>query len=103
LDDFHWVLAFTYHPMIDDSNYTPIRERSTRLLEAAEKVETELDNSDVAHGLEKSVEQLTEQCKALDEVVKKNAGNDVIRTRLTSIHNLFHELETLNNKLADDE
>ena len=45
----------------------------------------------------KDVNQLAEQCHALDEAVQKGATDDVIREQLTAIHSKFHELEELVN------
>ena len=44
LDDFHHTLAFTYHPMIDDSNFTPIRSRSHELAQKAEALEKSFES-----------------------------------------------------------
>jgi len=96
LDNFHNTLAFTYHPMVDDSNFTPIRKRSGELAAAAANVEKSLDAKKARNEkLEAGVEQLAEQCKALDEVIQKGATDDIIRTRLSAIHTKFHELEAL--------
>ncbi|MCY7409015.1 MAG: hypothetical protein LH473_01985 [Chitinophagales bacterium] len=102
LDDFHYVLAFTYHPMMDDSNFAPIKERSEKLAAAAEQVQNFFNKSDLKGGLDKSVEKLTEQCEALDEVIKKNASDEVIRVRLDVIHTGFHELEKLYHSVTSE-
>jgi len=98
LDDFHYQLAFTYHPMADDSNFTPIRNRSTQLSNAAAEVKRIADSLGIKRAsLVKDVNQLFEKCHALDEAIQKGTSDDMIRTQLTAIHSEFHELEDIVN------
>jgi len=102
LDDFHQTLAFTYHPMVDDSNFTPIRSRSHELAQKAEGIEKAFESEkDKLKGIESSVEQLEEQCEALDGIIQKGATDDAIRSQLSSIHERFHELESSVSKLEN--
>ena len=99
LDDFHNTLAFTYHPMADDSNFAPIHKRSAELATGAEAIEKALDGLPEKKAvLENAVEQLAEQCKALDDVIQKGAPDEIIRTRLTAIHSKFHEIDEMFSK-----
>jgi hypothetical protein len=96
IDDFHWSLAFTYHPMMDDSNFEPIKTRSGELVEKAKAIERNVEALNKKQKeLSTASEVLLEQCTALDEVIKKGAADDVIKTRFSIIHDRFHELETL--------
>jgi CRISPR/Cas system-associated protein Cas10 (large subunit of type III CRISPR-Cas system) len=103
LDDFHHTLAFTYHPMVDDSNYTPIRSRSHELAQKAEALEKSFESEkEKPAGTEQSVEQLVEQCEALDDVIQKGATDEAIRTRLSAIHDKFHQLESMGIKHEEE-
>ena len=98
LDDFHYQLAFTYHPMADDSNFTPIRNRSTQLSNAAAEVKRVADSLAIKEtSIINDVNQLAEKCRALDEAIQKGTSDDMIRTQLTAIHSEFHELEDIVN------
>ncbi len=99
LEDFHYTLGFTYHPMADDSNFKPIRTRSAELATKADTLERSIDRLPVKNTrLEVAIESLAEQTKALDDVIHKNASDSVIRVRLTAIHNKFHEIERIRNE-----
>lgn len=43
--------------------------------------------------MEPAIESLEEQCEALDKVIASGADNETIKTRLSTIHDRFHELE----------
>src|SRR5258706_15171559 len=80
LDDFHRTLAFTYHPMMDDSNFTPIRSRSHELAQKAEAIEKVFaTEKEKPEGAEQGIEQLVEECEALDDIIQKGATDDAIR------------------------
>jgi len=103
LDDFHHTLAFTYHPMIDDSNFTPIRSRSHELAQKAEALEKSFESEkEKPEGMEQAVEQLVEQCEALDDVIQKGATDEAIKTRLSAIHDKFHQLESMGIKREEE-
>lgn len=98
LDDFHYTLAFTYHPMVDDSDFSPIRKRSAQLAKDAAEVKRVSDSLGIKSPLiSKGVNQLTQQCRTLDEAIQKNATDDVVREQLTAVHSKFHELEEMVN------
>ena len=98
LDNFHNTLAFTYHPMADDSNFAPIHKRSSELADAAAEVKRVSDSLGIKRpSLMKSVNQLAEQCRALDEAIHNGISDDSIRPQLTAIHSKFHELEDMVN------
>jgi hypothetical protein len=96
LDDFHYTLAFTYHPMADDSNFTPIRKRSTQLAAGAAEVKRVSDSLGSKNAsLLKGIKQLAEQCRGLDESIQRGSTDEVIRKQLTAIHSKFHEIDEM--------
>ncbi|MCS6917569.1 MAG: hypothetical protein RMK52_00565 [Chitinophagales bacterium] len=98
VDDFHYSLAFTYHPMADEGNYDPIRKRSGELVEKARQVEQALyATREVPKELESRVDVLAESCAALHAIIQQGATDEAIYQRLTRIHDLFHEVEDVLN------
>ena len=98
LDDFHYTLAFTYHPMSDDSNFAPIHKKSAQLASDAAEVKRVADSLGIKRtSVMKGVNQLAEQCNMLDEAIQKGTTDDVIREQLTAIDSKFHELEEMVN------
>lgn len=94
IDDFHYSLAFTYHPMADDGNYEPIRKRSLELVQKAQLVKAACQAAESApKALESRIEVLAESCTALHDVISQGAADEVIYQRLSRIHDLFHEVE----------
>lgn len=96
LDDFHYALAFTYHPMADDSNFTPIRQRSGKLAASAAEVKRITDSLETKNtALAKEINKLAEQCRVLDESIQNGSTDDLIREQLTTIHSKFHAIEEM--------
>ena len=96
IDDFHYTLAFTYHPMADDGNFTPIRQRSALLATSAAEVKRVSDSLGIKNtALAKEINRLAEQCKALDESIQNGSADDLILEKLTTIHSQFHAIEEM--------
>ncbi|MCS6991031.1 MAG: hypothetical protein NZL95_04145 [Chitinophagales bacterium] len=94
VDDFHYTLAFTYHPMADDSNYQPIRNRSAELLEKARLIEKAMyGEASLPEEIESKIDVLVSSCAALHDVIQQGATDTAIFSRLSRIHDLFHDVE----------
>jgi hypothetical protein len=101
-DEFHKVIAQTFHPM-EDGNYDPIRKRSSELYEKAlawqnAKAPAEYDNAKIASTLK----QLTAETKRLDDAIKGGANDAAINEGLTKIHDTFHTIVGLCTPGHDD-
>jgi hypothetical protein len=93
MDEFHIVMAESFHPYKDTSNLAPAKANAQVMATAAEKwqqapLPEKVNTDDVKAKLEK----LKANTAAFVEVVK---GNDdkVIADSLTSLHDLFHEIQ----------
>jgi hypothetical protein len=95
VDDFHWTLAFTYHPLEDENNFEPIRNRSEELYERAVAIQKAAIPSCVndVESAKQLIDSLVTKTKMLDEMIKAAGSDDSIRTSLREIHDLFHEIE----------
>lgn len=91
-DDFHKVMATTFHPM-EEGNFNPIKEKSQEMYEKA----VAWQKSAIPAGVDKKkskkvLKKLVKKTKALNEKIKAGATDSVIQTDLTELHDLFHEL-----------
>lgn len=93
MDDFHMIMAETFHPYKDSANLEPARRRATELMEEAHEwasadLPEKVNNADVKAKLR----QLKEDAAALAENVK-SADDNVIGEQLTRVHDTFHEIQ----------
>ena len=95
LDDFHSVLAFTYHPMVDENNFEPIKNRSGELYEKAVTLKKGKlpKHSPSKDELKALIDSLVTSSKELDDLIKAGATNDIISEKLSVIHQTFHSIE----------
>lgn len=92
MEEFHKVMSQTFHPA-EEGQLEPIRTRSSEMLEKA----VAWKNSDAPEGydkkaIKKSLKALVKGAKQLDQMVKANAADAEITTKLTSLHDVFHEI-----------
>ncbi|MDX2127883.1 MAG: hypothetical protein SFU91_02465 [Chloroherpetonaceae bacterium] len=92
-DDFHIVMAETFHPMDNDSNFTPIKTRSKELVEAAQKWINSKPPFELEHpeGCAEALVKLVSASEALHNQIQAGASDEEIRKSLTALHDLFHE------------
>lgn len=91
-DDFHKVMSTTFHPM-EDGNFNPIKEKSQEMYEKA----VAWQKSAIPAGVDKKkakkvLKKLVKETKALNDKIKAGATDEVIKTDLTKLHDIFHEL-----------
>lgn len=93
MDDFHEVMAETFHPYQDSMNLEPVKTRATELVTAAGRwvdaaIPERVDNPEV----ESKLQQLKSEAEAL--VASVQAANDTeIGQRLNQLHNTFHAIQ----------
>ena len=93
MDEFHMVMAETFHPYKDSSDLQPVKQKASELAAAAEKwsnapLPEKVDNEDTKAKLQ----QLKSETAALTDVVQ--AGDDEkIGSQLTKVHDMFHEIQ----------
>lgn len=93
MDDFHMVMAETFHPYKDSSNLEPVKSRAGELAAVAENWANEplpprVDNDD----MKKMLQELQDQIASLVQLV--STGNDeAIGSQLTKVHDTFHAIQ----------
>ena len=93
MDEFHMVMAETFHPYKDSANLEPAKSRAGELAGAAEKwasspLPEKVDNSEMKDKLD----ELKIESAAL--VQRVSSGDDkAIADQLTKVHDLFHTIQ----------
>jgi hypothetical protein len=93
MDDFHMVMAETFHPYKDSTNLEPAKARAAELLVAADQwvaapLPAKVDNDEVRAKLQ----QLKAEAATLAESVRSSDDN-VIAEDLTRLHETFHSIQ----------
>lgn len=95
MDEFHMVMAETFHPYKDSANLEPVKSRATELATSAEnwsksELPEKVDNDEMKDKLER----LRTETSTLASTV--TGGDDkVIGEQLTKVHDLFHEIQEM--------
>lgn len=95
MDDFHMVMAETFHPYKDSANLEPVKSRANELATSAASWSTaelpkKVDNED----MKAKLEQLKTETSTLASTV--TGGDDkLIGDQLTKVHDLFHEIQEI--------
>jgi hypothetical protein len=93
MDEFHMIMAETFHPYKDSSNLEPVKTRAAQLATAAErwaaaKLPKKVDNDQIKARLHK----LHSETETLAENVR-TSNDSVIGEQLTKVHDTFHEIQ----------
>jgi hypothetical protein len=93
MDDFHLIMAETFHPYKDSANLEPVKLRASELLSSADHwadspLPEKVDNE---HVKSKLIE-LKSDAAALVESTR-SADDNVIAENLTKLHDTFHEIQ----------
>jgi hypothetical protein len=90
MDAFHEVMAQTFHPA-EEGKFDPIRTRSQEMLDKA----TAWESSNAPEGYDKkavtkSLKKLVSGSKELNKLVKDNAADNILKEKLSALHDVFH-------------
>ena len=90
LDAFHEVMSITFHPS-EEGKLEPIRTRSAEMVEKAvawnkSKAPEGYDK----HAVKDNLKDLVKGAKELNKLVQDKAADDVLKTKLKSLHDIFH-------------
>jgi hypothetical protein len=100
LKAFHGVMSETFHPS-EEGKLEPIKTRSTEMYKKAVTVSKSTMPAELKakKGIKAAVANLVKGTKALDKLVKAKATDEVIKTKLASLHDTFHKIiETCNKE-----
>lgn len=95
LNDFHMVMAQTFHPA-EENNFAPIRQRSGELVARA----VDLKNSKIPASFDtpeirKAIDELVKGATELDKINTKKAKDAALKDKLSKVHDKFHEIQGL--------
>lgn len=93
MDNFHMILAETFHPFMDSANLQPIKMKYKELQSAAEawinsRAPEKADNE----VMKTKLRNLNMHIVALAEKVKTGSDNEIGQA-LTKVHDVFHEVQ----------
>ncbi|MFI5132748.1 MAG: hypothetical protein ACHQEB_00355 [Chitinophagales bacterium] len=92
MEEFHTVMAATFHPS-EEGKLEPVKTRSQEMLDKA----INWQKSTPPQGYDKnavksSLKKLVTGLKELNTLVKNNAADNVLKEKLSSLHDIFHEI-----------
>jgi len=92
MEDFHAVMGGTYHPA-EEGKLEPIRTRSKEMVDKA----VAWEKSTAPAGYDKkavsaTLKKLVTGAKEIDKMVKAKASDQALKTKLSSLHDVFHEI-----------
>ncbi len=101
MDEFHTVLSATFHPS-QGGDLAPLKSRSSELADKA----IAWQKSKVPGGLNKkeiksSLKKLTSASKELHRLVKNNTSDEMLKQKLSSLHDIFHAIKDKYDKKGD--
>ena len=92
MDDFHVVMAATFHPA-EEGKLEPIKARSQEMADKAvawKKAEAPAGYDKKA--VDATLTKLVDGAKEIDKMVKANAADKYLVAKLSSLHDVFHEI-----------
>lgn len=92
-NEFHKVMSQTFHPA-EEGNLAPIKSKIAEMQANAvafqkSEIPVELPNKEE---IKKNLDELVNGTKVLAKKIKKNASDEVIKTQLTALHDVFHKI-----------
>lgn len=92
-NEFHKVMSQTFHPA-EEGNLAPIKSKIAEMQAKAvafqkSEIPAELQNKEE---IKKNLDELVNGTKVLAKKIKKNASDEVIKTQLTALHDVFHKI-----------
>ena len=94
MDNFHVIMAETFHPYKDSANLQPAKDHAEHLAMEADKwssstLPEKVNNDETKTRLEK----LKADTRAFADRAKAGAPYAELATQLTAVHDLFHEIQ----------
>lgn len=93
MDDFHLIMAETFHPFKDSANLEPAKLRAAELLSAANHwVDSQLPEKVDNERVRSKLAELKSEAATLVESTR-SADDNVIAENLAQLHDTFHEIQ----------
>jgi hypothetical protein len=92
MEEFHNVMAATFHPS-EEGKLEPIKTRSQEVVDKAIawQASTAPQGYD-KNAVKSSLKKLVKGAKEINKLVKNNATDPVLKEKLSSLHDVFHEI-----------
>jgi hypothetical protein len=92
MNEFHTVMSETFHPA-EEGHLDPIKKRSQEMVDKA----VAWQQSTAPEGYDKkkvdaSLKKLVQGTKELNSLVKAKSPDKIITAKLSSLHDIFHEI-----------
>ena len=92
MEAFHDVMAKTFHPA-EEGKLEPIRTRSGEMLDKANAWQSSTAPEGYNQkAVKKSLKELVKGAKEINNLVKENAADDVLKAKLSRLHDVFHKI-----------
>ncbi|HEY5692432.1 MAG TPA: hypothetical protein VIS49_13315 [Cyclobacteriaceae bacterium] len=93
MDEFHMVMAESFHPFRDSANLEPVKMYAAEMTKLAEQwTNSELPTKVNTEEVKYMIEELEEVTNVLADLVEAG-DDDAIGTALTNVHDSFHRLQ----------
>lgn len=97
LEEFHKVMAQTFHPS-EEGNLEPVRNRSVELLEKARLLQkSTIPTSFNTPAIKKSIADIVSDASSLNIAVLSGEEDEVIVEKIARLHTTFHRVQELCN------
>lgn len=92
MDAFHQVMSATFHPA-EEGKLEPIKARSGEMVDKA--VSWKKSKAPAGYNqkaVKASLKKLVSGSKELNQLVKDKANDELLKHKLSSLHDIFHEI-----------
>jgi len=94
MDNFHMIMAETFHPYKDSANLAPVKGHASHMaMEASQWAAAPLPEKVNNDEMKKKLEALKNDTQTLADKVKAGASDDDIAKTLTNVHDQFHKIQ----------
>ena len=92
MEDFHTIMSATFHPS-EEGKLEPIKTRSQEMVDKAIawKQSTPPAGYD-KNAVKSSLKKLVSGTKEINKLVKDKAADNVLKEKLSALHDVFHEI-----------
>lgn len=93
MDEFHMIMAETFHPFKDSANLEPARSRAGELVAAADKwISAPLPEKVNNDAMKEKLGQLKTEASSMAQAA--GSGDDkALEEKLTKVHDIFHAIQ----------
>ena len=92
IKEFHGVMSTTFHPA-EEGNLEPIKTRSLEMVEKANALDVTTMPKEFSNDkIKDAVARLQKGAKELHQLVTEKVKDEVLVEKLTSLHDVFHEI-----------